>query len=35
LIEKGFLVETSDNFWDGDIHFGFNISRAFDLKPGH
>lgn len=35
LIEKGFLVETTDNFWDGDIHFGFNISRAFDLSPGH
>lgn len=35
LIEKGFLVESTGNFWDGDIHFGFNISRAFDLKPGH
>ncbi len=32
MIEKGFLTETRDNFWDGDIHFGFNISRAFNLK---
>ena len=33
MIEKGFLTETNDNFWDGDIHFGFNISRVFNLKP--
>jgi len=32
MIEKGFLTETIDNFWEGDIHFGFNISRAFTLK---
>ena len=32
MIEKGFLTETRDNFLDGDIHFGFNISRAFNLK---
>lgn len=32
MIEKGFLTETQDNFLDGDIHFGFNISRAFNLK---
>ncbi|MGB3464107.1 MAG: DUF5777 family beta-barrel protein, partial [Cyclobacteriaceae bacterium] len=32
MIEKGFLTETRDDFLDGDIHFGFNISRAFDLK---
>ncbi|MGB3468796.1 MAG: DUF5777 family beta-barrel protein [Cyclobacteriaceae bacterium] len=35
MIEKGFLTETTDDFFDGDIHFGFNISRVFDLKPGH
>jgi len=34
MIEKGFLTETTDDFWNGDIHFGFNISRVFDLKPG-
>ena len=31
--EKGFLTETSGKFFDGDIHFGFNISRVFNLKP--
>jgi len=29
--EKGFITETKDNFWDGDIRFGFNISRTFNL----
>ena len=27
--EKGFITDTTDNFWDGDIRFGFNISRTF------
>jgi len=27
--EKGFITNTVDNFWDGDIRFGFNISRTF------
>jgi hypothetical protein len=31
MIEKGFITETSNNFFDGDIHFGFNISRTFQL----
>ena len=31
MIEKGFITETRDNFFDGDIHFGFNISRTFQL----
>lgn len=31
--ERGFIGETSDSFWDGDIHYGFNITRVFDLKP--
>ncbi len=30
--EKGFITDTRDNFWDGDIRFGFNISRTFQLK---
>jgi len=29
MIEKGFIAETNGNFFKGDIHFGFNISRAF------
>ncbi len=33
MIEKGFLVETEDDFFRGHIHFGFNISRVFNLKP--
>ncbi len=29
--EKGFITHTLDDFWDGDIRFGFNISRTFQL----
>ncbi len=32
MIEKGFIAETTGNFFDGDIRMGFNISRAFQLK---
>ncbi|MCG2462857.1 DUF5777 family beta-barrel protein [Flavobacteriaceae bacterium F89] len=32
MIEKGFIAETNGSFFNGDIHFGFNISRAFQLK---
>jgi len=32
MIEKSFITETSGDFFDGDIHFGFNISRVFQLK---
>lgn len=31
MIEKGFIAETTGNFFDGDIHFGFNISRVFQM----
>ncbi len=31
MIEKSFITETTGNFFDGDIHFGFNISRVFQL----
>ncbi len=31
LNERGFITETLDRFFDGDIHFGFNISRNFQL----
>ena len=32
MIEQQFITHTSGNFFDGDIHFGFNITRAFQLK---
>ena len=32
MLEKGFIAETTGNFFEGDIHFGFNISRAFQVK---
>jgi hypothetical protein len=32
MIEKGFVAETVGQWGDGDIHFGFNISRVFNLK---
>lgn len=32
MIEKGFITETTGDFFDGDIHFGFNISRVFQLS---
>lgn len=32
MIEKGFINETTGDFFDGDLHFGFNISRVFQLK---
>ena len=32
MIEKGFIAETNGGFFNGDIHFGFNISRAFQIK---
>jgi hypothetical protein len=32
MVEKGFITETSGNWGDGDIHFGFNVSRVFSLK---
>ncbi len=32
--EKAFITNTTDDFWKGDIRFGFNISRVFTLvKP--
>ncbi len=31
MIEKGFITETYNDFFKGDIHFGFNISRTFQL----
>jgi len=32
VVEKTFITETAGEFFDGDIHFGFNITRTFQLK---
>ena len=32
MVEKGFIAESNGGFFKGDIHFGFNISRAFQIK---
>lgn len=29
MIEKSFIAENTGDFFGGDIHFGFNISRTF------
>ncbi|MBK6266160.1 hypothetical protein JKA74_14035 [Marivirga sp. S37H4] len=29
MIEKGFITETTGDFFKGDVHFGFNVSRVF------
>ena len=33
MIERAFITETVGDFFDGDIHLGFNISRSFNLGP--
>ncbi|WP_222940504.1 DUF5777 family beta-barrel protein [Hymenobacter sp. BT491] len=33
MIEKFFIPQTTGKWQKGDIYFGFNISRAFTLKP--
>lgn len=32
MFERGFITETRGNWLDGDIYFGFNITRVFTLK---
>lgn len=32
MTERTFISETTGNFFNGDIHFGFNISRVFTIK---
>jgi hypothetical protein len=32
LTERAFVTETTDNFFAGDIHLGFNVSRTFQLR---
>ena len=31
MIEKSFITDTTGDFFKGDIHLGFNISRSFQL----
>ncbi len=31
MIEKAFITETTGDFFNGNIHLGFNISRSFNL----
>lgn len=32
MTEKGFVTETSGEWFKGDIHFGFNVSRVFTIR---
>jgi hypothetical protein len=32
LTERSFITETEGDFADGDIHFGFNVTRTFQLR---
>jgi hypothetical protein len=33
MFDSGFMRQTTGNFWKGDVHFGFNITRNFAI--GH
>ncbi len=32
MVEKGYLTETTGSWMDGDIYFGFNMSRVFAIR---
>jgi hypothetical protein len=32
MIERGFVTETVGDWLDGDVHFGFNVSRVFTVR---
>ena len=32
MIEKGFITESTGDWSNGGIHFGFNVSRVFTVK---
>lgn len=34
MVEKGFITETTGDWSQGDVHFGFNVSRVFTLGGG-
>ena len=33
--ELGYITQTTDDFFDNGVRFGFNISREFTLKEKH
>lgn len=35
LTERAFITETEGDFFSGDIHLGFNVTRTFQFKAGH
>lgn len=35
LTERAFITETTGDFFEGDIHLGFNVTRTFQFKPAH
>ena len=35
MMERGFINETTGKWGDGDIHFGFNITREFTLRSNN
>lgn len=35
LTERAFITETTGDFFDGDIHLGFNVTRTFQFKTPH
>lgn len=32
IVDKGFIAESTGDWLDGDVHFGFNVSRVFTIK---
>jgi hypothetical protein len=32
LTERAFLTETTGDFFKGNIHLGFNVTRTFQIK---
>jgi predicted porin len=32
MVEKGFIAETEGDWGDMGVHFGFNVSRVFNIK---
>lgn len=32
MTPRSFITKTEGNWWDGGIHFGFNVNRAFTIK---
>jgi hypothetical protein len=33
--DRGYITETTGDFFGGDVHFGFNITRTFQVKRAH